>query len=66
MSIAIGDKLLTREEAAMYLGLKPQTLAIWHSQGRNGLRLIKVGRAVRYRLSDLERWLEERTETQTR
>ena len=65
MSVTMRDTLLTRRQAADYLGLREQTLAIWHSTGRYGLPVVKVGRAVRYRLSDLERWLAERTEMQT-
>jgi len=56
-----GTKLLTRNEAAELLGVKPQTLATWHITGRYNLPLVKVGRSVRYRLADLERWLESRT-----
>lgn len=54
-------KLLSRKEAAEYLGLRPQTLATWHVTGRYHLPVVKVGRSVRYRLSDLERWLDART-----
>lgn len=35
------EKLLTRKEAAQYLGLTPKTLAVWHLSGR--LRGIKLG-----------------------
>lgn len=59
------NELLTRAQAAEYLGLKPQTLSIWASTGRYALRMIKVGRCVRYRKSDLDRFLEERTVTST-
>ena len=53
--------LLTRTEAAEYLGVRPQTLAAWASTRRYGLRYIKVGRSVRYRKADLDRFLEART-----
>ena len=55
------DDLLTRPQAADYIGVKPQTLAVWHTTQRYGLPAIKVGRLVRYRRRDLDRWLEERT-----
>ena len=62
MSTAIASsKLLTRAEAAEYLGLRIQTLAVWAITGRYGLKMIKVGRSVRYRQSDLDAWLESRT-----
>ncbi len=53
--------LLTREEAAAYLGLRPQTLAIWAMNGRYGLPHIKVGRLCKYRRTDLDKFLERRT-----
>jgi len=54
--------LLTRREAAEFLGVKPQTLAVWHSVGRYDLPTIKVGKSVRYRQSDLENFCTERTQ----
>jgi excisionase family DNA binding protein len=53
--------LLTREQAAAYLGVTPRTLAVWKSTGRYSLPCYKVGRLVKYRTADLERWLESRT-----
>lgn len=50
----------TREQAAVFLALQPQTLAAWTSRGE-GPPYIKVGRSVRYRKSDIEAWLESRT-----
>jgi excisionase family DNA binding protein len=54
-------ELLTRDQAAQYVGVKPQTLALWRSVGRYGIPVIKVGRLVRYRRTDLDAWLEART-----
>jgi len=45
--------LLTRREAAAYLGIKPQTLAVWKCTKRYGLPVVKVGRLAKYRKSDL-------------
>ena len=53
--------LLTREQAAEYLGIAPQTLAVWATTKRYNLPFIKVGRCVRYRQRDLDRFLEQRT-----
>lgn len=51
------DSLLTRPEAAKYLGLRPATLEVWAVKGR-GPRFIKLGaRAVRYRKSDVQAWV---------
>ena len=54
-------ELLTREQAAEYIGIRPQTLAVWALTQRYGLPLVKVGRLVRYRRSDLDAFLERRT-----
>jgi len=51
--------LLSREEAARILGIKPQTLAKWAHTGRSELRMIKVGSRARYRLSDIEDFIEK-------
>lgn len=53
--------MLTTAEAAEYLGVQPQTLAIWRSSGRYELPFVKVGRCIRYRLADLEKFLDRRT-----
>ena len=55
-------ELLTRKEAAAYLGgISPKTLAVWKSTKRYRLPMVKVGRLVRYRKTDLDVFLEERT-----
>jgi len=52
--------LLTPSEVAEITGLSIETLAQWRSQ-RRGIPFVKVSRnCVRYRQSDLDRWLEER------
>ena len=56
----MNSDLLTRKQAADFLGIKPQTLAVWATTRRYGLAYVKVGSRVRYRLSDLERFLESR------
>ena len=53
--------LLTRDQAAEYIGVKPQTLACWAVAGRYSLPMIKVGRLVKYRRSDLDKFLDRRT-----
>jgi DNA-binding Xre family transcriptional regulator len=55
------DKLLSRKEAAQFLGVKENTLAIWACNKRYNLPVIKVGRLCKYRLSDLISFLDERT-----
>ncbi|MGH9927684.1 MAG: helix-turn-helix domain-containing protein [Pyrinomonadaceae bacterium] len=59
------DRLLSRKEAARYLNLATQTLAVWACTGRYGLPYIKIGNRVRYRLSDLEEFVKTRRVTRT-
>jgi excisionase family DNA binding protein len=54
-------ELLNEEQAAEYLTVSPGTLSVWRSTGRYSLPFVKVGRRVRYRLSDLDAWLEARS-----
>jgi excisionase family DNA binding protein len=61
MSTATCQVLLTREQAAEFLGVSINTLAVWASTKRYALPVVKVGRSVRYRQSDLDQWLEART-----
>ena len=49
---------LGNDQAAAYLGCTPGTLRVWVSQRR--VPYLKVGRLVRFRESDLARWLDER------
>ena len=51
-------KLLSRNAAAAYLGLRPQTLAVWASTGRYDLPMVKIGRYAKYRKSDLDHFIE--------
>lgn len=52
-------EMLTREQAARYLGLQVQTLSVWACRGC-GPKFVKLGRAVRYRKSDLDAYVESR------
>jgi excisionase family DNA binding protein len=54
--------LFRRDEAAAYLGVTSHTLAVWKSSKRYDLPVVKVGRLVRYRKSDLDAFLARRTE----
>lgn len=51
--------LLTRREAAVYLGVAEQTLAVWKCTGRRSLPFVKIGRLVRYRKADLDAFILE-------
>ncbi|MBQ10471.1 MAG: hypothetical protein CMJ45_02855 [Planctomyces sp.] len=47
---------LGNDEAAQYLGVTPSTLRTWVSKRR--VPHVRVGRLVRFRLADLEKFLE--------
>jgi hypothetical protein len=55
------EKLLTPFEAANVLSVSPATLAIWRSTGRYSLPFTKIGSLVRYRPSDLARFIASRS-----
>lgn len=46
------------EQLAAYLGVPVQTLYAWRAKGK-GPRGSKVGRHVRYRWADVEKWLDQ-------
>jgi len=52
------EQLLTREEAARYLCLSPQTLALWAHTKSQELRYFKVGGRARYKKSDLDNFIQ--------
>lgn len=54
------DPLLSEQQAAEILGVKPSTLQVWRSTRRYALAYIKVGRLVRYRQSVLLAFLASR------
>ena len=56
---------LSRQKAADYLNMKPQTLAVWASAGRYNLPFIKIGRKVYYLKEHLDDFLSSRTYTTT-
>jgi len=52
--------LITPIEAAAILGVKPETLAIWRSNKRYDLPYVKSGRLVKYRLEDIQSFIDSR------
>ena len=55
------NRLLTRKEAADFLGVRLNTLALWKSTKRYSLPVVKVGRLAKYRYGDLLEFVEQRT-----
>jgi len=60
----MSDQFLTTEQAAQYLSLSKTTLPRWRWSG-DGPKFVKLGRAVRYRVSDLDEWTASRTRANT-
>lgn len=56
---ATSSPLLSRTEAAQYLGLSEKTLATWASVQRYNLPVTKIGRRAMYRRSDLDAFIEQ-------
>jgi excisionase family DNA binding protein len=52
--------LMTRKEAAAYLGVSEMTLAIWKSTGRYSVRVYKIGRLAKYKKADLDAFIASR------
>jgi hypothetical protein len=55
------NSLLTRKEAANFLGVSEITLGLWKSTKRYSLPVVKVGRLAKYRYGDLLEFVERRT-----
>ena len=58
------DELLTRDQAAQYLGISPATLAVWASTGRYTLPYVKYGKHVKYRKEELDAFIKRQTVNQ--
>jgi predicted DNA-binding transcriptional regulator AlpA len=56
--------LLTEAKVADLLAVSPRTLQMWRYKG-GGPRYLKIGSAVRYRLSDVDAWLARQTRAST-
>ena len=62
-AIAAVSDLLDEKEAADFLKLASNTLSVWRSTKRYPLPYVRVGRCVRYRRADLEKFIAENTVT---
>lgn len=58
-AVVIAEPLIFHDEAAAYLGVSPWTLHCWNSK-KTGPRSYRVGRYRKYRVSELNAWLESR------
>lgn len=60
MKDAIRRPLGSPEEVSEHLGVPVQTLYTWRHRGI-GPRASKVGRHLRYRWTDVEKWLDQKS-----
>lgn len=58
MRTTVVDPLWTTEEVSTYLTVPVPTIYRWRVQGV-GPRAIRVGKHLRFRRSEVERWVEE-------
>lgn len=65
MSAEILGYVLTSKDLAARLGMSEQTLRIKRSQRVDLPQHFKLGRFIRYRLEDVERWEREQVEKET-
>ena len=56
---SIIEKLVSEREACEILGCRPNTLAVWRTNKRYSLPFYKIGRLVKYKVSDLEKFIQE-------
>jgi hypothetical protein len=60
MPITDKPELLDSKQAAEFLNLSPDTLAVWRCTRRYDLPYVKVGHSVAYDLRDLLAFIERR------
>jgi excisionase family DNA binding protein len=54
---SVEERLWTEQETAAYLNVAVGTLRRWRAEG-TGPPALRVGRTIRYRRLDVDRWLE--------
>jgi excisionase family DNA binding protein len=54
----MADRLMTTQEVSSYLGVPVGTLYQWRLRGE-GPRAVRVGRHLRFRFTDLNRWIDQ-------
>lgn len=59
------SELIKEQEAAKFLAMSRSFLRNARHTGIGGPEFIKIGRSVRYRITDLETWLESRKRINT-
>lgn len=62
MIVLSNENALNERQAARFLGVSAGTLRLWRSEGRSP-KFFRAGKLIRFRLSDLNQWIEERLST---
>jgi excisionase family DNA binding protein len=57
----VGEKLLSAQDVADFLGVPLKTLYQWRTKG-TAPRAVKVGRHIRFRPADVEAWCERNSD----
>jgi len=52
-------RLISVSDASKYLGISKQTLNCWRYSGSNVIPFIKIGRLVKYRITDLDEFIRK-------
>ncbi len=58
------EELLTPQQLSTYLGVPVATLYAWRQRGR-GPASFRVGKYLRYRRSDVVRWISQQVDLET-
>lgn len=58
------EELLTPQQLSTYLGIPIATLYAWRQRGR-GPASFRVGKYLRYRRSDVVRWISQQVDLET-
>ncbi len=53
------ERLLREKEAAQVLSVAPNTLAQWRLHGNVNLTYVRLGKTIRYRMSDLDNFINQ-------
>jgi hypothetical protein len=59
------DKLVDSRDAEKILGLAKGTLSVQRCRGTSPIPYVRVGKLVKYRVSELQRYIESQTVTPT-
>jgi len=54
------DRIFNEKEAAAYMRFSPGSLAVFRCKKTHDLKYFKIGRSIRYRKSECDRFLEAR------